>query len=130
MYARVMVLGIMKKYKKADNCGPVPYPDQSGRMLTDQIVSGDEWEKYVPLGYVVEVKDAKVKKPETAPSAPASFAKTNKASSKLNKLRELHSQGKPVKAESASVDVSASQPEAPATSDTPAVVENPEIKES
>lgn len=47
----------MKSYRKVENCGPVPYPDQSGKMLLDgEVVSGDEWEQYVPLGYVVVVE--------------------------------------------------------------------------
>ena len=45
----------MKRYKKADNCGPVPYPDGSGRMLADEIVSGEEWAPLLGLGFVVEV---------------------------------------------------------------------------
>lgn len=44
------------KFKRADNCGPVPYPDRSGRMLTDEIVEGDEWEVLIPLGFVVKVE--------------------------------------------------------------------------
>jgi hypothetical protein len=45
-------------YRKADNCGPVPYPDQSGRFLGDsEVVENDEandWSPYVALGYIVE----------------------------------------------------------------------------
>lgn len=49
----------MAKYKKADNCGPVPYPDQSGRFLGEGEVSDmDDWEPYVALGYVVKLDDA------------------------------------------------------------------------
>lgn len=45
----------MAKYKKADNCGPVPYPDGSGRFLGEGEVSDlDGWEPYVALGYVVK----------------------------------------------------------------------------
>jgi len=45
-------------YRKADNCGPVPYPDQSGRFLGEgEVVENDEandWSPYVALGYIVE----------------------------------------------------------------------------
>lgn len=51
----------MKAYKKAINCGPVPYPDRSGKMLGDEIVTGDEWEPYVALGFVVIVEEKKNK---------------------------------------------------------------------
>lgn len=57
----------MAKYKKADNCGPVPYPDRSGRMLNaGDVVEGDEWESLMALGYVVKVVEppAPEKKPE------------------------------------------------------------------
>jgi outer membrane biosynthesis protein TonB len=51
----------MAKYRKVDNCGPVPYPDQSGRFLGDgEVVEDDEnndWSPIVPLGYIVEVQD-------------------------------------------------------------------------
>ena len=48
----------MAKYRKADNCGPVPYPDQSGRFLGEGEVSDrDDWEPYVALGFVVKVDD-------------------------------------------------------------------------
>lgn len=46
----------MKYYKKVTNCGPVPYPDRKGRYLTNEIVSGDEWEPMVALGFVEVVK--------------------------------------------------------------------------
>jgi hypothetical protein len=42
----------MKTFKKVKNCGPVPYPDQSGRMLTDGVVTGDEWLPLMALGFV------------------------------------------------------------------------------
>lgn len=45
------------KYKRADNCGPVPYPDGSGRLLMDETVEGDEWEALVPLGFVVRAQN-------------------------------------------------------------------------
>lgn len=48
----------MAKYKKADNCGPVGYPDQSGRYLGDDEVAEDDadndWAPLVALGFVVE----------------------------------------------------------------------------
>lgn len=48
----------MAKYKKADNCGPVPYPDGSGRFLGEGEVSDlDGWEPYIALGFVVKVDD-------------------------------------------------------------------------
>ena len=47
----------MKTYKRAANSGPVPYPDKSGRLLTDG-VEGDEWESLVAIGYVVPTTDA------------------------------------------------------------------------
>lgn len=48
----------MAKYRKADNCGPVPYPDGSGRFLGEGEVSDlDGWEPYVALGYVVKLGD-------------------------------------------------------------------------
>lgn len=42
----------MTNYKKVDNCGPVPYPDRSGRFLTDGVVSGEEWIPYLALGFI------------------------------------------------------------------------------
>ena len=48
----------MAKYKKADNCGPVGYPDQSGRYLGDgEVVEDDannDWAPLDALGFVVE----------------------------------------------------------------------------
>jgi hypothetical protein len=49
---------IMARYKKADNCGPVGYPDQSGRYLGEgEVAENDEnndWAPLVALGFVVE----------------------------------------------------------------------------
>jgi len=45
-----------KAFKRAQNCGPVPYPDGSGRMLTDEIVVGEEWAPFVELGYLVRIE--------------------------------------------------------------------------
>jgi hypothetical protein len=39
-------------YRKAARSGRVQYPDGSGRVLTDQIVIGDQWEALVALGFV------------------------------------------------------------------------------
>lgn len=48
----------MAQYKKADNCGPVGYPDQSGRYLGEgEVVENDEnndWAPLMALGFVVE----------------------------------------------------------------------------
>ena len=55
----------MAKYLKADNCGPVPYPDGSGRLLmAGDVVEGDEWAGLVAVGYVVELPEP------AAPPAP------------------------------------------------------------
>lgn len=61
----------MAKYQKAENCGPVPYPDQSGKMLaTGETVEGDEWEPLVALGFVVKVAEgAEVAPPKEEPKA-------------------------------------------------------------
>jgi hypothetical protein len=59
----------MKSYRKVKNCGPVAYPDQSGRYLRTETetVTGDEWEPLVKLGFV-EVCIANIAKPaETKP---------------------------------------------------------------
>jgi hypothetical protein len=47
------------KYRKADNCGPVPYPDRSGKFLNHgEVAEGDDWAPFVALGYVVPVDAA------------------------------------------------------------------------
>ena len=50
----------MAKYRKADNCGPVPYPDQSGRYLGEgEVVENDEnndWAPLAALGFIVETE--------------------------------------------------------------------------
>ena len=52
----------MANYKKADNCGPVPYPDQSGRFLGEgEVVSDDldnNWAPLMTLGFIVETGGA------------------------------------------------------------------------
>lgn len=52
----------MAKYKKVDNCGPVAYPDQSGRYLGDGEVAEDDadnnWAPLVALGFVVETESS------------------------------------------------------------------------
>ena len=45
-----------KAYRRIKTCGRVPYPDRSGRFLTDEIVIGDEWEPYVAIGYVERIE--------------------------------------------------------------------------
>lgn len=62
----------MKSYKKAPNCGPVPYPDGSHKYLVgDEVVEGDPalWGPLVALDYVVEV-EVVVEAAVEAPSAP------------------------------------------------------------
>lgn len=43
-------------YRKVDNCGPVPYPDQSGRYLgAGEVVENDDandWSPLVALGFI------------------------------------------------------------------------------
>lgn len=58
-----------KSYRRHPNSGHVPYPDQSGRYLVDETVTGDEWEPFVALGFVVAVDEPTAQAP--APSAPA-----------------------------------------------------------
>jgi len=67
-----------KTYKRVDNCGPVAYPDQSGKYLTDGTVTGDEWEPLVALGFIEEVVVAALPKAKPAP-APAKAAPVLKA---------------------------------------------------
>lgn len=59
----------MTQYKKADNCGPVPYPDQSGRMLTNEIVEGDEWEPLLAIGFIVKVEEVSLPSKEHSKEA-------------------------------------------------------------
>jgi len=62
-----------RAYRRVKNCGPVPYPDGSGRMLDDQIVIGDMWEPYVAIGYVVRLDgeaDPSMFPEDEAPSSP------------------------------------------------------------
>jgi|SRR5580704_3375599 hypothetical protein len=61
----------MKYYRKADKCGPVPYPDRSGRKLTTEIVSGNEWAPLVALGFVVEVSSDGKNLPASEPAKKA-----------------------------------------------------------
>jgi len=59
-----------KSYRKADNCGPVPYPSDPEKMLQEgETVTGDEWEPLVALGFVVAVEDGSetVEEPKTEP---------------------------------------------------------------
>lgn len=49
----------MAKYQKVKNCGPVPYPDRSGKFLVDgETAEGDDWEPLVALGFIVKLEDA------------------------------------------------------------------------
>jgi hypothetical protein len=49
----------MAKYQKVQNCGPVPYPDRSGKFLLDgETAEGDDWEPLVALGFIVKVEEA------------------------------------------------------------------------
>ena len=53
-----------KQYRWCEASGPVPYPDDSHRMLDsyDELVSGDGWAALAELGFVEEVGDAPAKK--------------------------------------------------------------------
>jgi len=58
----------MAKYQKAENCGPVPYPDRSGKFLVaGETADGDEWEPLVALGFVVKVAEAAAAPAKVAP---------------------------------------------------------------
>jgi hypothetical protein len=65
----------MAKYQKVENCGPVPYPDRSGRFLVaGETAEGDDWEPLVALGYIVKLAEAaaapaKAALPKEAPKA-------------------------------------------------------------
>lgn len=62
----------MAKYRKADNCGPVPHPDRSGKFLKEgEVAEGDAWEPYVALGYVVRVDSPVVEQVKTVAVAEA-----------------------------------------------------------
>jgi hypothetical protein len=62
----------MANYKKVDNCGPVPYPDQSGRHLGAGEVASDDadndWAPLVALGFVVETGGAVTPDRQEAPA--------------------------------------------------------------
>ncbi len=81
----------MKYYKKTGNCGPVPYPDQSGRMLTTEVVSGNEWEPLVALGFVEAVADPI----SDLIQEPAPDAGLSAQVKKLNEHRKKMQPGKP-----------------------------------
>lgn len=68
----------MKYYKRASNSGPVPYPDGSGRMLTDEVVSGDEWEQFIALEYVIHTTKPKAITEPKAIVEPVITVKTDK----------------------------------------------------
>ena len=68
----------MAKYRKVDNCGPVPYPDRSGRFLNaGEEAEGDDWEPLVALGFVQKVEGSK---PVETVTTVTSAAVTPKAS--------------------------------------------------
>jgi hypothetical protein len=48
-----------KSYRRVANSGPVPYPSDPRKLLVDEIVTGDEWEPLVMLGFVEEVEGVK-----------------------------------------------------------------------
>jgi hypothetical protein len=100
----------MANYKKVDNCGPVPYPDQSGRYLGEGEVASDDadndWAPLVALGFIVEtggavtpdrqetpaeIAKAVVLVPEPAAEEPA--PKPKKRSKKKSKKEEGVSDG-------------------------------------
>lgn len=104
----------MAKYKKIDNCGPVAYPDQSGRYLGDgEVVEDDaanDWAPLVALGFIVETGAAAtpdrqespaelaqavklVPEPAPEPAAEESSPKPKKRSKKKNKRSEGVSDG-------------------------------------
>ena len=72
------------KYKRADNCGPVPYPDGSGRMLTDEVAEGDGWEALVALGFVVRVEEKTGKRLPEASKPKASRTRVTKPNKAKN----------------------------------------------
>ena len=72
-----------KRYRWCEASGPVPYPDDSGRMLDnyDELVEGDGWAALAELGFVEEVDEpvkkakakAKPKKKATSMPEPTPF---------------------------------------------------------
>ena len=97
----------MAKYRKADNCGPVAYPDQSGRYLGDgEVVEDDEsnnWAPLVALGFVVETDKAvtpdsvesaeELAKAVEPPEEPKKVAAPKKKSRRKSKKAEEVSDG-------------------------------------
>jgi len=66
----------MAKYKKVDNCGPVAYPDQSGRYLGDgEVVEDDDandWAPLVALGFIEETAKSATEDKQESPAELAS----------------------------------------------------------
>ena len=69
----------MANYKKVDNCGPVPYPDQSGRYLGEgEVVADDaanDWAPLVALGFIVESGGAATPDRQESPAELANAVK-------------------------------------------------------
>lgn len=59
-----------KSYRRVENCGPVPYPNDPTKFLTDEVVTGDEWEPLVVLGFVEVVEGGAAPAPEPEPIIP------------------------------------------------------------
>ena len=58
----------MAKYQKVENCGPVPYPDRSGKFLmAGETAEGDDWEPLVALGFVLKVEEVAAVPAKAAP---------------------------------------------------------------
>jgi len=79
----------MAKYQKTENCGPVPYPDQSGKLLlAGETVEGDGWEPLVALGFVVKVAEVAAAPVRVAPPKEESKAPVLKEEPKAAILKE------------------------------------------
>lgn len=94
-----------KSYRKADNCGPVPYPGDPRKLLQEgDVVSGDEWEPLAVLGYVVPVEDGSgsVAEPAPAPEPELESKPKKKAKVKAKPAPEPTPEPEPAKAEEVS----------------------------
>ena len=109
----------MAKYKKADDCGPVAYPDQSGRYLGEgEVVEDDEandWAPLVALGFIEEVGGSvavtadKQESPEelkNAVSVPETKPKKKKSRKKSTKATEEKPSEEKVEASTSEREVS------------------------
>ena len=78
-----------KTYQKAENSGPVPYPDGSGKMLNaGEVVTGEEWEPLAELGFVVAI-DAAAPPPKPAKKQePPKAAKPKPAKKKVKEPKK------------------------------------------